>query len=63
MKLELNFDTKETKMLIEILESYLSDLRMEIAGTDRMEYREHLKERKGLLNNLLNTLTISPQTH
>ena len=33
-------------MLREVLENYLSDLRMEIADTDSMDFREGLKHRK-----------------
>jgi hypothetical protein len=36
----------EASFLKEALQSYLSDLRMEIADTDRMEYRDALKTQK-----------------
>ncbi len=39
--------------LKDVLDSYLSDLRMEIADTDRMEFREGLKDRKKALESLL----------
>ncbi|UCF41021.1 MAG: hypothetical protein JSW43_01390 [Gemmatimonadota bacterium] len=39
----------ELRILLDVLESYLSDLRMEIADTDRMDFREKLKERKAVL--------------
>ena len=49
----LNFSEEELKMFKEILESYLSDLRMEIADTDRMDFREDLKKKEKFLNELL----------
>lgn len=47
IQLELNDSEKQT--LIEVLESYLSDLRYEIADTDSMDYREQLKSKKAVL--------------
>lgn len=52
----LNFSEEELKMFKEILESYLSDLRMEIADTDRMDFRENLKKKERFLNELLTLL-------
>ena len=34
---------EEARMLRDVLESYLSDLRMEIAGTESVSFRENLK--------------------
>jgi hypothetical protein len=42
--------------LAEILGEYLSDLRMEIAGTDEMGFREGLKQREVFLKDLLTRL-------
>ncbi len=53
----INFDSEEIKMLKEILESYLSDLRMEIADTDKMDFRETLKKKEEFLKNLIKFLT------
>ena len=39
-----------------ILTSYLSDLRMEIADTDRQDFRESLKRREEFIKKLLTTL-------
>ncbi|MFQ5889178.1 MAG: hypothetical protein ACE5JR_03895 [Gemmatimonadota bacterium] len=47
---------REAVVLQEVLESYLSDLRMEIADTDRMSFREKLKERKMILLDVLEAL-------
>jgi hypothetical protein len=39
-----------------ILASYLSDLRMEIADTDRQDFREMLKRREAFIKTLLTKL-------
>jgi hypothetical protein len=54
----INLDlTKEEKdILAMVLESYLSDLRMEIADTDSMDFRESLKKRKDVLKKVLETV-------
>jgi hypothetical protein len=49
----LKLNAGEDAMLREILASYLSDLRMEIAGTDSMDFREGLKKREIFLKRLL----------
>ena len=41
---------------VEVLESYLSDLRMEIAGTDSVSFRENLKKTEAFLKGLLTRL-------
>lgn len=43
-------------MLREILTDYLSDLRMEIADTDSMDFREQLKRRREFVRELLDRL-------
>ncbi|RMG67363.1 MAG: hypothetical protein D6715_04930 [Calditrichaeota bacterium] len=58
MTLELN--EQERTVLIEVLESYLSELRMEIANTDRLAYREQLKQRKQVLLAILEKLGVQP---
>lgn len=40
-------------MLEEILSGYLSELRMEIAGTDSMDFREYLKSRELFVKEML----------
>ena len=54
-KLQLNAEERE--MLVEILTSYLSDLRFEIADTERLEWRQKLKKREEFLNKLLKDLS------
>ena len=54
IQLELTKD--ECAILRDILQNDLSDLRMEIADTDRLAYREMLRERKRVLKKVLATL-------
>jgi hypothetical protein len=57
----LDIEPKEAEVLKEVLEFYLSDLRMEIADTDRLEFRNELKDQKALLERIskrLNTVFI-----
>ncbi len=54
--LELDLDANEKSILKMVLESYLSDLRMEIADTDRMAFRDMLKERKAVLIKVIEAL-------
>jgi len=53
---QLTLTAAETTMLAEILESYRSDLRMEIADTDAMDFRERLKQREAFLDKILSQL-------
>jgi hypothetical protein len=43
----------EAEVLKMVLESYLSDLRMEIADTDSMDFRNKLKARKVILRKVV----------
>ena len=56
---QLHLKPTEAEILRLVLESYLSDLRMEIANTDSLDYREKLRERKRTLRNIVRVL--SPQ--
>jgi len=56
VRIEMN--SEEAGMLHEILEEYVSDLRMEIAATDSRDFREALKKREEFLKNLLQKLRI-----
>ena len=46
---ELDLNRVERSTLVAVLEDYLSDLRMEIADTDRQNFRDMLKERKAVV--------------
>jgi len=50
----------EAATLRDALENYISDLRMEIADTDRMDFREDLKHREAVLNKVLAALSGDP---
>ncbi len=52
--LTLNDDERE--VLAEILESEISDLRMEIMDTDTVAYKETLKNRERILKRILTAL-------
>ncbi len=57
---QLDLKPEEQEILVSILEVCLSDLRMEIADTDSMDYRDVLKERKEVLIKTLAALGSSP---
>jgi len=46
----------EATTLRDVLDSYLSDLRMEIADTDQMDFREGLKARKKVIEDVMGRL-------
>ena len=54
--IELQLEKEECAQLAEILSSYLSDLRMEIADTDRKSFRDGLKEKEAFINKVLKNL-------
>ncbi|MCK6619631.1 MAG: hypothetical protein HUU32_00585 [Calditrichaceae bacterium] len=54
--IHLTLGEEEAQILQEVLESCISDLSMEIADTDRMEFREILKTRKRTLLKVLEVL-------
>jgi hypothetical protein len=47
--IQLMLTKEEQELLMDILENEKSDLRMEIADTDRLGYREMLKKRENLM--------------
>ena len=54
--LEFNISEKDVEIIIEVLDSYLSDLGMEITDTDSMEYREKLKSKRSSIQRVLKSL-------
>ena len=44
---------EQADVLAQVLNDYLSDLRMEIADTDLMDFRDKLKHKKAVLNQVL----------
>jgi hypothetical protein len=57
--LQLDLNPQELGILEHVLDSYLSDLRMEIADTDRLAFRERLKERKAVLVRVLDAIRMT----
>ncbi len=53
---QLDLTKGEKEILIEVLESNISDLRMEIADTDNLDFRETLKSQKKVLAKVLEAL-------
>lgn len=54
--MQINLTDNEAAMLKEILSDTLSDIRFEIANTERMTYREQIKEREALIKKLIEDL-------
>jgi hypothetical protein len=54
--IQIELTPEEAEMLGESLESYFYDLRMEIAGTDSMTFREMLKKKEAFLLRMIQQL-------
>jgi len=54
VKLELT--EQQAKTLSEILDTFLSDLRMEIADTERKAWRDKMKEEEDFIKDLIKRL-------
>ena len=54
--LSVDLSPDEAAILRSVLESTISDLGMEIAGTDSLDFREHLKDRRAVLHKVLAAL-------
>lgn len=52
----LDINPEEKQILVEMFNSTISDLGMEIADTDQKDYREGLKKRKAVLIKILQAL-------
>lgn len=50
---ELRLTYGERDLLAEVLDSYLGDLRVQIANTDNFDFRENLKEKERTLARVL----------
>ncbi len=53
---QLDLSTEEKTVLVEVLTTCISNLRMEICDTDRKDFREEIKERKELLMKVVDAL-------
>jgi hypothetical protein len=56
--INLSLSDAEALELKKVLRLYLSELRMEIADTDQMDYREELKQEEMTIKRLLELLDI-----
>ena len=54
--MEIHLDTEERQILRTILDHELSDLRMEMADTERKDFRDLLAQRKAVLEKVLEAL-------
>ena len=52
----------ERQILLQVLESCISDLRVEIAGTDNINFKDMLKQRKEIMLKLQRALVSDEQT-
>lgn len=57
---EIDLTDVERQLLAEVLESAHSDLRMEIADTDRKDFRDMLKARKNVVAKALEAIRGRP---
>lgn len=53
---DLNLTDDERAYLVRLLENDLSDLRMEIADTDNMKFKQMLRDNKALLASIIDKL-------
>ncbi len=58
---QLELTEEDRLILLQVLESCISDLRAEIAGTDNFSYKDMLKQRKEILLKLQKALVIDKQ--
>ncbi len=49
---------EERELLNRIVTNYLSELRMEIADTDKLSFKEGLRKEEDILNDLINKIQI-----
>lgn len=54
--IQLNLTPEEQKILVEVLNADISDLSMEISGTDLLDFRQALRERKDTLSKVVKAL-------
>ena len=56
----VQFTSEEQGELLQILERYLPDLEMEIADTERKEFRQELERRRKMMVALIGRLKATP---
>ena len=52
----LNLSAEQAETLAQVLDDYISDLRMEVANTDSQDFRDDLKKKELFLKDLLRQL-------
>ncbi len=52
----LTLNPEQAETLAQVLAEYVSDLRMEVANTDSMEFRDDLKRKEVFLKDLITQL-------
>jgi len=52
----INISEEERELLIELLDSTVSDIKYEIADTDNSQFKEKLRSRKASLSRLLSKI-------
>lgn len=55
--MQLQLTSEEASLLVEIFTGYLGDLRMEIADTDSLTFKDGLKKKEATLKAILQRLT------
>lgn len=55
---ELRLSEEEAMVLRRVLDSYVSDLRMEVSNTHVLEFRERLKHEEDVLKGLMQRLPL-----
>ena len=59
---QLEITEDERQILLQVLEACISDLRVEIAGTDNINFKDMLKQRKEIMLKLQRALVSDEQT-
>jgi hypothetical protein len=57
---ELKLNESESKIIFEVFDEYLSDLRAEIVKTHIADFKEELKTKEALLKRLMDELQMAP---
>lgn len=59
---QLEIDEEERQILLQLLDTCISDLRMEISNTDNINYKDMLKHRKDILIKLQQVILADEKT-
>lgn len=60
--IQIEIDEEERTILLQLLDTCISDLRVEISNTDNMNYKEMLRHRKETLLKLQQALVADKET-